>query len=128
MQIEAIYQDGRLEFTRPIHFKAGAPVRLLVEVSPDALVEIAGAETAGATTQVSADHHAPRAPSEPHAFNMQQLPSDVIARLEQRRAVRAEIFGRPPMLQPESPLTEEQQQRDRAFAERDAWRAEQGRP
>ena len=33
MQIEAIYQDGRLKFTRPIHFKAG-PVRLLIEVPP----------------------------------------------------------------------------------------------
>jgi len=32
------------------------------------------------------------------------------------------------MLYPHSPLTDEQQQRDRAFAERDARRAEQGRP
>lgn len=133
MQIEAIYQDGRLEFTRPIHFKTG-PVRLLIEVSPDAVVEIAGTETAGAATQVSADQHAPRTPSEPLALNMQQLPSDVLARLEQRRAVRAEILGRPPtsepdsLLAPNSLLTEEQLQRDRGFAERQAWRAEQGRP
>ena len=69
MQIEAIYQDGRLEFTRPIHFKAG-PVRLMIEVSPDALVEIAGAETEGAAAQVSADQHAPQTPSEPLALNM----------------------------------------------------------
>lgn len=127
MQIEAIYQDGRLEFTRPMNFKTGL-VRLLIEVSPDALVELAGAETAGAATQVRADQHAPQTPSEPLVLNMPQLPSNVLARLEQRRAVRAEILGRPPTSEPDSPLTEEQLQRDRAFAEREAWRAEQGRP
>jgi hypothetical protein len=126
MQIEAIYQDGRIEFIRPIHFKAG-PVPLLIEVPPDALDEVAGAETAGAAVQVSADHRAPRTPPEPHALNMQQLPTDVRARLEQRRAVRAEILGRPPTSEPESAPTEAHQQRDRAFAERQAWRAQQGR-
>ena len=59
---------------------------------------------------------------------MRQLPSDVVARLEQRRAVRAEILGRPPTSEPDSALTEEERQRDRALAERQAWRAEQGRP
>jgi len=122
MQIEAIYQDGRLEFTRPIHFKAG-PVRLLIEVPPDVL-----AEGAGAATQASADQHASQTPSDPRAVSMNALPSDVVARLEQRRAVRAEILGRPPTSEPDSALTEEQRQRDRAFAERQAWRAEQGRP
>ena len=121
MQIEAIYQDGRLEFTRPIHFKAG-PVRLLIEVPPDVL-----AETPNASHQAGTDQPAYQAPSEPHALHMHALPPDVVARLEQRRAVRAEILARPPTSEPESALTEEQQQRDRAFAERHAWRAEQGR-
>ena len=121
MKIEAIYHDGRLQFTQPVHLKAG-PVRLLIDVPPDVLAQAAGAAPAAST-----DDDAAQTSSEPYAPRRQQLPTDVIARLEHRRLVRAEILGRPPTSEPESALTEEQRQRDRAFAERQAWRAEQGR-
>jgi predicted DNA-binding antitoxin AbrB/MazE fold protein len=52
MQIEAIYEHGRLEFTRPVRFK-DQRVRVLVEVPEDAIVE----DAAGAPTpaEVSVD-------------------------------------------------------------------------
>ena len=104
-----------------MQLKAG-PVRLLIDVPPDVL-----AEAVGAVTEPSADQDAAQTRSGPYASRWQRLPSDVVARLEQRRAIRADILSRPPTSEPESALSEEQRQRDRAFAERQAWRAEQGR-
>jgi hypothetical protein len=113
MQIEAIYQDGRLEFTQPIHFKTG-PVRLLVEVPAEVF-----AEPAGAAPQASADHRASQTLAGSNAMNMHALPSHVVARLEKRRAARAEILGRPPMSESGPAPTEQHQLRDRAFSKRD---------
>ena len=38
MQVEAIYEQGRLEFTRPLQFKNDR-VRLLIDVPDEALVD-----------------------------------------------------------------------------------------
>ena len=122
MQIEAIYHNGRLEFTCPVHLREG-PLRLLVEVPSDAIVPPAGiAEPAGAGVKRSSTSVAQSQAATPPA-----LPRDVAARLDQRRTERAQILARPPTLAADSAPTEEQDSRLSAAAERRAWRAEQGR-
>ena len=104
MKIEAIYNNGRLEFTRPINLKDG-PVLLLVEVPAAAI-----AATGGSATKASLGTQEPQTPAlQPQALESFALPTDVLARLEQRRRIRAQIMGRPPMPEPEPALSEEQQ-------------------
>lgn len=131
MQIEAIYENGRLEFPRPIHFKQG-PVRLLIEVSPEAIEDAASdaksaVEFDAAAIAAGLGEQIPQPPSAPKALAAHALPSDVLARLEHRRAVRTEILTRSPIAEPDPQQTEEQRLRELAFAERQVWRADQGR-
>ncbi|NBC46567.1 MAG: hypothetical protein GVY22_00950 [Gammaproteobacteria bacterium] len=48
MQIEAFYEDGRLEFAQPVQLKPG-PVRVIIEIPDDQLVASAPASHASAS-------------------------------------------------------------------------------
>ncbi|MBK1705107.1 hypothetical protein [Halochromatium glycolicum] len=48
MQIEAFYEDGRLEFAQPVQLKPG-PVRVIIEIPDDQLVASAPASRAFAS-------------------------------------------------------------------------------
>jgi hypothetical protein len=48
MQIEAFYEDGRLEFAQPVQLKPG-PVRVIIEIPDDQLVVSAPASRACAS-------------------------------------------------------------------------------
>ena len=99
MQIEAIYQNGRLEFPRPIHFKAG-PVRLLIEMSPDALEETA------ATSNPEPAMQAEMAPSGA------SLPAEASQWLTRLETLRAEAIA----AQRERPETLDDEQLERLDA------------
>jgi len=105
MNIQAIWEGGVFRPAQPLTLKR----RLVtLAVSDDDLV-------------------APSAQACSLPVTPPQIPDTVQARLAAQRARREEILRRPPASAAPTALTDEQAQRDRAFAERQAWRREQGR-
>ena len=104
MQVEAIYDHGRLEFVHPLQLKHDH-VRLVVVVPDEEIVD-----QAGAIQQLVSEG----------------IPEDVLKMAAEMAAQRDEILSQPFEDRQDGPLTEEQEQRMRAFAFRDQLRREQG--
>jgi hypothetical protein len=105
MNVQAIWEDGVFRPAHPLILKRHL---VTLTVSDDDL-EVPSAQMCSP----------PVAPP--------QIPDTVQVRLAAQRARRDEILRRPPASAAPAVLTQEQAQRDRAFAERRAWRHEQGR-
>jgi len=107
VQVKAIYENGRLEFTRPIQLKRDR-VTLLVEV-PDEDIVIDTAETLP-------------------TYDLSEFPEEVrreVARMQEINEMAANMQLPACVNETDS---EEQEQRTRAFELRNALRREQGRP
>lgn len=107
MQVKAIYENGRLEFSRPIQLKRGR-LTLLVEV-PDEDIVIDTAETLP-------------------AYDLNEFPEEIrreVARMEAINEMAAKMQLPASVNETDS---EEQEQRTRAFELRNALRRDQGRP
>jgi len=107
MKIEAIYQHGRLEFTRPVAFKH-EPVRVVVDI---------------AECDLSSDSPSPSAQNA-RQTSQPGISATARAMLERLASIRDAPF--PPGDSGEE-LTEKQQSRIEAFEARAEWRQEQGR-
>jgi len=107
MQIEAIYDQGRLEFTSPVKLKKG-PIRVRVDI-PDEDVE----------------QHEDKLPE----YDPSDFPKDVQHEVKRLRDIRKQAMDS--STQPQDPpaaMTEKQKERWEAFELRNADRRKQGRP
>lgn len=93
MQVEALYEDGRLEFALPVHLKPG-PVRVLIEIPDDRLV---------ASGQASRVSEAQQAEQRPTA--LMTTPADAARPGPVREAIDAILAPYEDQLRPPEPLS-----------------------
>ncbi len=105
MEVEAIYDNGRLEFVQPVEFKS-TRLRLVVSIPDEEVVQ--------------------RTEDYPE-YNLADFPESVREELAEWEAVRAKAFAGQ-VADEVTELTEKQKERWEAFAFREALRREQGRP
>jgi hypothetical protein len=105
MQLEAIYDNGHLEFVQPVELKSSR-LRLMVSVP---------------------DEEVAQRPEVYPEYDLTDFPESVRDELAKWEAVRAKALARH-VADDVPELTEKQKERWEAFAFREAVRREQGRP
>ena len=106
MQVKAIYENGHLEFTHPIKLKRGR-LTLLVEVPDEDIVND--------TTETLP------------TYDLDEFPEEIRQEVARMRAINEKVSNMALPSSVNEPDSEEQEQRTRAFALRNALRREQGR-